>query len=63
MTGIQYLIDETGRETAAVIDLEIYGNVWEDIHDILVIESRESEPRVRWQDTKNKLLLKIVDCI
>jgi len=55
MIGIQYLVDEKGHETAAVIDLEIYGNIWEDIHDMLVVESRLDEPRVRWEDTKKKL--------
>lgn len=55
MIGIQYLVDEKGHETAAVIDLEIYGDIWEDIHDILVVQSRLNEPRVSWENTKKKL--------
>ena len=42
MVGIKYLVNEKGRKTAAVIDLDIYGDVWEDIQDILVVESRLS---------------------
>ena len=61
MVGIQYLVDEKGRETAAVIDLDIYGDVWEDIHDLLVVESRLNEPRVRWEDTKQKLRQKRIE--
>ncbi len=45
------------RETkkAVVIDLDLYGDLWEDIHDILVIEARKSEPRVKWEDVKKRL--------
>ena len=62
MVGIQYLVDEEGHETAAVIDLEIYGDIWEDIHDILIVRSRKNEPRVRWEDTKRKLRQKRAEC-
>ncbi len=54
MKGIEYIIDDHGKRKAAVIDLDIYGYLWEDIHDILVVESRKSEPRVQWEDVKRK---------
>ncbi len=38
-----------------VIDLDLYGDLWEDIQDILVIEVRKSEPRVKWEDVKKRL--------
>ena len=55
MKGIQYIIDEMERKRAAIIDLDIYGHLWEDIHDILVVESRKSEHRVKWEDVKKCL--------
>lgn len=55
MEGIRYIIDDKGEKKAAVIDLDIYGNIWEDIHDILIVESRKSEPRVKWEEVKKGL--------
>ena len=43
MGGIQYLTDEKGRKTAAVIDLKVHGSLWEDIQDVLVSRSRAGE--------------------
>jgi len=54
MEGIQYIVDDKwGR--AVIINLDIYGTLWEDLHDILVVESRKSEPRVKWGDVKKRL--------
>jgi hypothetical protein len=55
MEDIQYLIDDKGEKKAAVISLDIYGYLWEDIHDILIVKSRKSEPRVKWEDVKKRL--------
>ncbi len=55
MKGIQYIIDEREQKRAAIIDLGIYGHLWEDIHDILMVEARKSEPRVKWEDVKKRL--------
>lgn len=56
MKGIQYLIDDTGKKTAVVIDLEEWGELWEDIFDILVSESRRDEPTVSWEELKTEML-------
>lgn len=55
MQGIQYIIDERERKRAAIINFDIYGHLWEDIHDILMVESRKDEPRVKWEDVKKRL--------
>jgi ribosomal protein S16 len=47
MEGIRYVYDEQNRKVAVQIDLEKYGELWEDIYDAIVAESRkeeESEP-------------------
>jgi hypothetical protein len=36
MTGIQFITDEKGRKTAAVIDLKKDKALWEDIEDGLI---------------------------
>jgi len=43
MTGIQFITDEKGRRTAAVIDLKKHKALWEDIEDVLVSRSRSHE--------------------
>ncbi len=56
MKGIQYLIDDTGKKTAVVIDLDEWGELWEDIFDIFVSESRRDEPTVLWEELKTEML-------
>jgi len=55
MKGVQYIIDDNGKKRAAVVNLDVYGHLWEDIHDILVVESRKNEPRVKWEEVKRRL--------
>ncbi len=43
MSGIQYLTDEKGNKTAAVIDFKVHKCLWEDIQDVLVSRSRQGE--------------------
>ena len=43
------------KKKAAVINLDSYGNLWGDIHDLLIVESRKSEPRKKWEDVKKGL--------
>jgi hypothetical protein len=50
--GIQFLVDESGQRTAVVLSLEEWGELWEDIYDVLVSESRKDEPTVDWEELK-----------
>ena len=45
MEGIHYVIDEKGEKTAVQIDLKIYGEIWEDFYDSLLMRLRAGEPR------------------
>jgi hypothetical protein len=45
MSGISYVVDDHGRKTAVVIDLERHGDLWEDFYDALRVRARKSEPR------------------
>ncbi|MGH9353345.1 MAG: hypothetical protein ACRD2G_14485 [Terriglobia bacterium] len=49
MTGIQFITDEKGRRTAAVIDLKKHKALWEDIEDVLVSESRRKEKGIPYE--------------
>jgi protein tyrosine/serine phosphatase len=56
MTGIQFITDETGQKTAAVIDLKKHKALWEDIEDVLVSRSRRHEKRVPLANVKADLV-------
>lgn len=56
MTDMQFLVDSSGRKTAVVIDLEKYGDIWEDFYDILLAHQRRDEPRESLEEVKKRLL-------
>ena len=55
MRGIQYVTDDSGRRTAVLISLEEWGDAWEDIQDILVLEARRDEPTVSLDEVTKQL--------
>jgi len=56
MTGIQFITDEKGRKTAAIIDLKKHRALWEDIEDVLVSRSRQHEKRIPLERVKADLI-------
>jgi hypothetical protein len=55
MKGIQYLVNDEGKKTAVLIDLEEYGDIWADFQDILVSRSRANEIEVSWEDLQAEM--------
>jgi hypothetical protein len=55
MQGIQFVIDEKGDKTAVLIDLKKYGDIWEDIYDRLLAQSRTDDPRDSIESVREKL--------
>ena len=55
MKGIQFVIDDSGKKRAVLIDLSEWGEIWEDFYDVLVSESRKDEPSVPWQELKAEM--------
>ena len=43
MKGVQFIIDKHGNPKSVILDLAIWSDVWEDIHDGIVLESRKGE--------------------
>lgn len=56
MGGIQFLTDEKGRKTAAVIDLKVHKALWEDIQDALVVKARRHEKGTALSKVKEGLI-------
>ena len=55
MKGIQFLVDEHGNAKSVLIDLEEWGELWEDIYDGMVIEARQDEPTIPWEVLKAEM--------
>ncbi len=58
MSGITFMVDERGKKTAAVINLQRLGRVWEDFYDTLLAESRTHEPRESLASVKRHLRMR-----
>ncbi|MBF2058333.1 MAG: hypothetical protein IGQ45_14225 [Cyanobacterium sp. T60_A2020_053] len=55
MQGIDFVIDEKGIKKAVLIDLEQWGEVWENFYDILVSKQRDDEEEISWEELKQEL--------
>jgi hypothetical protein len=56
MEGIHFVTNDRGKKVAVQIDLERYGDLWEDIHDQLVADSRANEKSVPLAVVKRRLV-------
>jgi hypothetical protein len=50
--GIKFIVDDSLKRKAVLIDLEHWGDLWEDFYDILMSEARKNEPTVSWNGLK-----------
>jgi hypothetical protein len=55
MEGIQFVTNDKGKKVAVLIDLARHGEMWEDIYDHLVAESRAHEKSVPFAVVKRRL--------
>ena len=53
--GVQFVSDSEGRKTGVLIDLREHRQEWEDFYDVMVAESRRSEPRITLEELKRRL--------
>lgn len=56
MTGIHYVTDEEGRKVAVQIDLREHAELWEEIEDVLVSQSRRNEESIPLEQVEAKLI-------
>jgi PHD/YefM family antitoxin component YafN of YafNO toxin-antitoxin module len=42
--GVQFLTDTDGRKVAVLLNLEEWGELWEDIYDNMLANERADEP-------------------
>jgi hypothetical protein len=55
MEGIRYVTNHKGQRVAVMIDLEKYGELWEDFYDALLTELRKGEPTHSLEAVKRSL--------
>lgn len=55
MTGIRYITDERGKKTDLVINLEKHGQILEDLLDALLVEERETEDSIPFDEFVQQL--------
>jgi hypothetical protein len=56
MKGVQFVVDDEGKQQAVLIDLKKNRQLWEDFFDAAVAESRADEPRESLSDVKRRIL-------
>ena len=59
LKGVQYVTDGTGKRMAVLISLDEWGELWEDIYDVLVSQARKDEPGVPWETLKAEMVSEV----
>jgi len=54
-TQVQYIIDTNGNKTAAILSIEQYEQMLEDIHDLAIVAERRSEQAIDLAEIKKRL--------
>lgn len=55
LKGVQFVTDTDGRKVAVQLDLEEWGELWEDIYDNMIADQRAGEPSDSWETVKERL--------
>ena len=55
MRGIRFVTDENGNRVAVQLDLDEWGELWEDIYDNLVADERRGETTVSLDEVEQEL--------
>jgi len=55
MKGIQFLLNDSGEKTSVLIDLEQWGDLWEDFYDVMLSQSRQDEDEIDWESLEAEI--------
>ena len=50
-----YIVDRKGKKTAVILPIERYERLLEDLEDLAIMASRDSEPNTPWEEVKRRL--------
>lgn len=51
----QYIVNEKGKKTDAIIPIEEYEELMEDLHDIAIVAECRDEPTITFEELKERL--------
>jgi hypothetical protein len=63
MDGVQFVVNDKGENTAVLLDLSIWGELWEDIYDAIVVEERQNEERIPLEEVHARLEREVHECL
>jgi hypothetical protein len=55
MKGVQFVVDDDGKQQAVLIDLRTHRRLWEDFYDAAMAQSRKDEPRETLEQVKQRV--------
>lgn len=55
MRGVHFVTDADGKKVAVQLDLDEWGELWEDIYDGMMLREREGETTTRLADFVSEL--------
>ena len=53
--GVRFVTDTEGRKVAVLLDLEEWGELWEDIYDNILADERAGEPSRSLEEFESEL--------
>jgi hypothetical protein len=53
--GVQFVTDSAGHKVAVLLDLQEWGELWEDIYDNMIAKERANEPSIKLEDFEDDL--------
>ena len=53
--GVQFVTDSAGHRVAVLLDLQEWGELWEDIYDNMIAKERANEPSMKLEDFEDEL--------
>ncbi len=56
MEGIRFVTDEKGEKVAVQLDLERYGELWEELYDQILLEQRAQEKSEPFEAVEKRLI-------
>lgn len=51
----RFIVNEKGQKTAAILPIEEYEELLEDMHDLAVVAERRNEPTITFDELKERL--------
>jgi hypothetical protein len=51
----KFIVNEQGKKTGVIIDIEKYRELLEDIEDLMIIAERKTEPTISIEELKKRL--------